>query len=650
MAQSNTRLQSHQASNIERQASPLFEHPSPKGQSPSWTNDPFEADVWTSNNPNPGNGGTESISFASLPDKHRLIAKQFLWAVNQTAEHGRRRARSSGTANSVMGMMRHLVVFMERHGIDSLGALTMKDVDAVHLDYCGLCNGGKAKTSNSAKRYLGFLSQLHQLGPARSALIDDGLSFDPSSFSPAIGRSRALRPAHSTPDLAEETAQRLLDLAIDWIEIKSEHATWIIRQSTLLARAKSNVKAAAYHQNAALRIVRQHVAGNPGFVERIQLARAELGGDLIRYLDQRKPVPKPGITDLELELLSLGIIARQLQVITQGFCYVICAGFNGWRSNEILSIEAGSIKSTPAGHVVGTKIRKTALNPQTFIERPIPPIVAKAISVLEKINATPIWLPRQENTEAEADESDTGTPVFKSGRGNLLKTNDINTALSAAWALFSGDDQKITTHQFRRFFAQFYLRRYQGGLDAIRRHFRHVSRDMVWAYAKDALNAEYLAKEKKVLAGEIAKSVVFSSGYTSTQAASELVSLRVKAKTLSVEDAAAYINKRIEDAFTSVHAMEWGYCLLQHGDQGAACEGQLGPIEDRSEPKTCGRCKFLCTGPENVPFWQHTALLHQEIAKHPKATKIMKSESEKILSTAGRILSRHNSNTSGDQE
>lgn len=214
----------------------------------------------------------------------------------------------------------------------------------------------------------------------------------------------------------------------------------------------------------------------------------------------------------------------------------------------------------------------------------------------------------------------------------------MSNRISAAWREFSDKDECIATHQFRRFFALFYLRRHQGNLDAIHRHFRHVSRDMVWAYVKDGLKAQYMAKEKKQLAGEIVHGVVFGKAYSSIAVGKELKealpSLKFLGKTLSIEDAAAYITKQIDSAYVDLHAMEWGYCMLQRGQSGAACEGRSSPIEARAEPGTCGRCKFLCTGQENVAFWQQTALLHQQVVEHPKSTAIMRAESERLLTIA----------------
>jgi hypothetical protein len=222
---------------------------------------------------------------------------------------------------------------------------------------------------------------------------------------------------------------------------------------------------------------------------------------------------------------------------------------------------------------------------------------------------------------------------------------EISLSIEEIVALLLGRSEKINSHQFRKFFAYFFLRRHCGNLDALRRHFRHVSREMIWAYAKDALGARHLAEEKKDLAAEIANAVVFDGGYRSTGVARHLrevkESLLLGAKVLSAEDAATYIETRIKQDFVEVHPMEWGYCLYQRGETGAACEAKVGPIEARAEPGVCGRCKFLCTGAENVDFWRHSGLLHQQLVDHPRSTKIMREESQKYVSVAASIVNRH---------
>ncbi|PUE60296.1 hypothetical protein B9Z44_12375 [Limnohabitans curvus] len=610
-----------------------IEFPAPRlnaRTSPSWTNDAFDADAWRANDANPSQGRAGVITFSTIPYNFRTACKEFLSAMDQGVDAGYRRVRSSGTAVLLAGFLRHLATHLESKGVHSFLAAIAADVEEAQLRHSGLLDGAPV-TSSHARRFLATLGHLHRLGPAGSGTISDGLSFDPSQRAVNIGLSRNLKPTGSTPMLSEDTARLLLTMAVDWVENKFEATKWILAAHDLYSQAEGN------NLSKARRFMRE----NPGFEASLNQARTTFGGPLVGLLPRRltPSIEERGITDIELDLLWLGQVARSVQLAFQGFCYVVCAGFNGWRASEIMSIEWDSLSETPSGHVLTTKIRKTAANPRQSISRPVPPIVALAVKRLSELNARAAWPTTRRDRDVE------GGSIFRTSVGGLTNSLSINDSLSASWTHFTGDEQRITTHQFRRFFAYFFLRRHQGNLDAVRRHFRHVSRDMVWAYAKDALNASYLTLEKQGLAQDIAKSVVFGEGHVSVGVAQDLKAvcdtLRLGAKVLTVEDAATYIDRQIKKFFLDVQAMEWGYCLLQGGDKGGACEGQVGPIEDRSEPSVCGRCKFFCTGPENEEFWRQSAGLHEEIMAHPKSTRLMKSESERFVATAERILKRH---------
>jgi integrase len=186
-----------------------------------------------------------------------------------------------------------------------------------------------------------------------------------------------------------------------------------------------------------------------------------------------------------------------LKLVMTGMCYVIFAVFNGWRLSEVLSVEDGYVNTVAVGAEIGSKVRKTSLEPDAVVDRPTLPIVVKAASVPSGMNGRHF--------------SDVEKLLFRNDLGRPATYIAIESALSAA--LREVDiEQEITTHQFRRFFVYFYLRRFKGNLDALRRHFRHISRHMIWAYAKNSSNAKYLAKEEKRLAMEIVDGIVHGRG------------------------------------------------------------------------------------------------------------------------------------------
>ena len=596
---------------------------------PAWTEDRFESDVWRVKDPSPAET-RKTISFERIPTRFRIACKQLVSALHRGLL-GIRMPTNAGGAPKFVGGLVHFTQFLDARGIASFAAASEKDVEEALLDFAGALRG-ESVTSGHARQYLATLSKVHRAGPKGLRAVPDGLSFDPCASAINIGRSSRLNHCKSTAELPEELARPLLNMAIDWISNKASAVQWILHANNALSPK--------FRGKDRLTVIREHLREHPGFAEGLAAARETMGGPLTSLLTEKRQRAAPaGATESELDLFWLPELAKRAQMVFQGFAYVVCAGFNGWRVSEILSIEKGWLRETPSGHTLATKVRKTGANPSQPIDRPVPAIVALAINALAEISARPT-LPTPKAGRAESGER-----IFRSCAGGPISGHWINDSVSAAWQRFSGRPERIKSHQFRRFFAYFFLRRHSGNIDAVRRHFRHVSSEMVWAYTKDALNAAYLASEKKELAQEIASSVISGGGHVSAVVGAELRAVRdtllLGAKVLSVEDAAAYIDRRIKADFAEIHPMEWGYCLLQRGDSGAACEGQVGPIEDRSEPGVCGRCKFLCTGPESVPFWEHAAQLHAEIAASPLATQIMRAQSERFAASAQRILVRH---------
>lgn len=309
-----------------------------------------------------------------------------------------------------------------------------------------------------------------------------------------------------------------------------------------------------------------------------------------------------------------------------GMCYVVVGVFNGWRVSEILSVEEGFLREMAAGFELGSKVRKTGANVDAVAYRPVPPIVAQAVRLLAALNARHFT-----GGERRLFRNRVGTP---SDRHNI--NNNVHDACKAA-----GVVEEIDTHQWRRFFAYFYLRRFKGSVDALRRHFRHVSRNMIWAYTQDAANAAYLAKEEAALAREIAEGIVLGEGYRSRHVAQD-VRAQYNALNLPLKEAERWLRGRIDElSLRSVYPTPWGYCLFQRGGAGAACEAKDGPVMSRAEPLACGGCKFLASGDENVEFWQSTALLHQEIVATEHHVPLLKDASQRMLRICRAILARH---------
>lgn len=609
-------------------------------RAPKWSSSRFEDAFWADGQGNPARGRQEKLNFEKLPERWRGYAKRWLCALDQVVEHGRKEADSFGTAALLFTGLGHFLVEVDKLGVDSLSALTEDQVHAIFLAYAAT---GVGRLTLS--RYLTVLFRSHRWGASGLRVLDDGLSFDPSKDPFLQGKAKQAAETEKTPALPEEVAHKLLAMAVDWVENRREDVLFVVEMAKLSERAKS-AKVAPGKKLKMLTVVqaRKALEANPELSERLRTLPTRLGFEPRSLILEGHQHLQAGAEGVVADFMKIGLIAKKMQQLYQGCAYIVCAGFNGWRSSEVFSVEPDGLRQTPAGYLLGSKIIKTAANRGDAVARPVPEIVAKAVKGLAEVNAAMDGLyPRKNGRQ--------GSGLFRSTTGGPIDIGSLMEDINYAWTFFQGSNIGLRSHQFRRFFAHFFLRRFKGKADAVRWHFRHVSKEMIWSYAKDAMNAKQLAESKKELAAEIVNGIVFGNDYASVAVAKELREaremLRLGARVLTVEEAASFISAQIEKKFVDVHAMEWGYCLFQNGEKGAACEAKAGPVEARSEPATCGRCKFLCTGNESLAFWQQAALLHQEIAGHPKTTKIMRAESERFLATAEGVLSRHAQNKGG---
>lgn len=592
----------------------------------SWTDSLFHAPGWYARTPNPGVGATEGVRFDTLPAAYRWTGRIYLWALDHVDTVGvTRRAKSAGSARLSLSYVRRLTT-----ELDAIGIRTLKDVPPAVLlyifrSYCDL-ESAKPKTRSRAERFAQVLQSLYQLGPTRDCWLPDGLAFDPDPLVSGIVRQGGLRPIVGHGAIEDDDGHELGNLAIRYVEDLASPIFMIIGVWRVV-RAVRKTRTPFYARKAIDELFQRR----PDLLEKLKTARTAFDAPLWHIVRSRADRQYAHIDadDLMRDCLNLGLIARELREGLQAMCYVVCAIFNGWRVSEILSTDDRAVKAFAAGFTLETRLRKGTLDPTAEVARPVPPIVAKAMKVLAELNL--------------AYFGDHAGRQFRSDSGGQATCQAINRGINEVHRFHKGvEAPRITTHQFRGFFAEFYLRRFKGNLDALRRHFRHVSRDALWAYVRDAGGARYLAKAKRALAIEISKSIVFGDEYKSRGVGARHRSrLQYLARTMSLEDAEREIKRNIEEDMAEVHPMPWGYCLFQKGQVGAVCEAKDGPIEARSEPGTCGRCQFLATGPENIVFWQGTYLVHQEVVESPLSVPILKQTSAQMVEVATEILLRH---------
>ncbi|WP_065426115.1 hypothetical protein [Pseudomonas putida] len=183
-------------------------------------------------------------------------------------------------------------------------------------------------------------------------------------------------------------------------------------------------------------------------------------------------------------------------------CYIIIAGTSGCRNHELANLQNGSHHKTEGDdgeiyHWMRTVSEKTYTGPSDWM---VPPIAVRAIRIMER------WAePYQKKIAIEIAARRKANPrdpeialAAKHAKALFLATNKSggvegcrslgnsgwNTRLQE-FVESAGLNWEITTHQFRRKFANYAAHSKFGDLRYLKEHFKHWSMDMTLLYAMD---------------------------------------------------------------------------------------------------------------------------------------------------------------------
>lgn len=600
---------------------------------PKCFNSNFEDNKWVSINYNKSRG-IESLNFDSIPKNWIEFLKTILCVLEQIPKYGQQHIKSFGSYQNYFSNFKHFFNYLELKKIYSLKEVTENDLREILMVY------SENKTKTKINTYLHNIQQLYEFGPNSYKILNDGLVFNPKIDYFLIGTVKNGKENGETEILDEELARTLISDSIDWVINKKEDIKNLIELSEILKIKKEEITEKnnrSRHKSITHVQARKALMDSISGYDKIISVRKNFGKDLISFLEKGHQNSVIGIPPEIVDFMKILLIYKRLFSMYQAAVYVVCAAFTGWRASELFSIKLENLKETAEGFQLGTLLIKTTSNKEELIYRPIPEIVAQSIRNLYEINQLADGLIENKMVKKDVDKSF----LFKTSLGNPTDLKSINEDLKTFGKYIIDEKFSISTHQFRRFFAHFYVRRYKGTADAVRWHFRHISKDMILHYTSQALNAKQLAASKKELANDIANQILNNGDYKALSIENRLSDIKLEAKVLAIDEAGKYIQNKIEEELVDLHAMEWGYCVFQKNNKGAACEAKTGPIESRSEPSTCGRCKFLCTGKENIEFWQQSVLLHQDITQNKFVTPLMKKESDKMITIGINILNKH---------
>jgi hypothetical protein len=356
-----------------------------------WTDSAFQDDVWRARTRNPANDGPYTFDFATIPAARRETAKWLLWGLEHHDDLGMgRRMRAAGSFIRVFKAARHFFRYAEaRLGPHAKLAAIPDDIvhDAV-VAFAAL-DTDAPRVRPYVEAYVKTLDALWSLGPAGVGILPDGLSFKASdavagTLRHGIG-GQTLAEVSSTVELPEDVARALLNRAIDALG-ETKDALLAIREiATSMYEEAPHTRPGA--QNAA-RDRQRYFRKRPDVAARLHQAISRLPFAAHALVRERTDYHRlAGSDDVRQSLFyqrQIDLLQDSLETHVTAACYIVIAGFTGFRVSEILSLEKGWLEQLGGRLMLSTRILKTSIPIDgTVVARLVPEIVRDAHNVLE---------------------------------------------------------------------------------------------------------------------------------------------------------------------------------------------------------------------------------------------------------------------------
>lgn len=590
---------------------------------PVWTDSRFMDPYWEARTATPAARYRTRIYFHRIGEQWRVFARLFLvlagFSVNSRRNH--RPVRSPARFLAMFRELIWLTNFMARENVSCMAEFSAHSLTKALREWVASTARADRKTKSHTALFgmVVTLQRLHELGPSHLGLLPDGLVLNPTEFaSPAILGVR-LEPKRPTPAIPEAIAHRLWQSANTWLE----EVAPVVLAALPVASADERLTRGG---SKAFSNRRRALLAQAGYRRRV----SALVKPLRFSLGSAMRAPAHERTNVEWLLRCPREALETLWNLSLTAAYIVMATLSGFRVSELLSVACGGLVKRASGWSVQSTVFKTSSRTDgTLTERPVPEGFAEAHGVLRSY--------------ARAREGDGPTdPLFVTWRGNVPTDFRVNRWVNK-FAKLHGIEWRMTTHQFRKFFALFYVRRFRGPIDALRWHFRHVSMAMIEAYIKDAINARYLAEAEAEVAEEILSSIIHGDhAYAFPPPVSRYAGMqeRYRALNLPLEEAEAVIRKAEAIPGARVTAMEWGYCLHSAPCTAlAACRSVSGlPDRELAGPTECFGCPLLVVGRENTERIRRSLVFHQDVLESPMVAPRAKKLSAELVERINVVL------------
>lgn len=458
--------------------------------------------------------------------------------------------------------------------------------------------------------------------------LADGFSCHPWAGEPMTSRVAMARASHhqaTTEALPDAVARDLVQRAIQCLDVSD---------TLLAARASIAAVREAAHTRGLLR----------------SATDKQCAAEARRY----------GYTDLSS-------LAREVTLLRTA-CFIVIGFFSGIRDSEILSLEVGCLVrdadayGEPMLWLHGTLYKTVDSIKGRAVRWLVPPVVERAVNVLERLTGSLRERLRDEKTQLAAQLR--GNTLDSTLRLALLQRQttlqDHSRRLFLGWSTKTktieplsnrsfnrnlknfvsrfaihdenGEPWNLHAHQFRRTFARFVAKHALGDLHYLRHHFKHWSLDMTAYYADAAMDhdlltdvahyrdelqqtlfAQWLEADQRLAGGAAARFEVFRQ------------TLCITAK-----NKAALIHEIVDDAYIRGTGHSW--CLSTAGQAyGSLC---------LFEKTLCIDCPNAIIDERHIGVWREIERQQIEVLACADLGAGGRQRAERFLAGARAVLSR----------
>jgi hypothetical protein len=536
----------------------------------------YADDIWwlTGVPTNVGKCSTK-VEFQRIPSAFRAVVREMLYRLKTHGRDGRKPCGPRSLITDFKGI-RSFLTHVADQGIDNLTAITPMTC-ATYVQACKALRSGVGRSPESAgttlaasslNRRLVAVEMIHEL----SQYTDTPMPQHPWRDTSADGLSNYGRvrrtEGNSTPLIPDDIFTALFQRA--WSIVQSAGAVLDIRDEL-----DELVASRTGHSSGYLKVLKGQAMKRLGWK----------GG---------------GVT----------LAASLIEIRTA--CYVVVASLSGCRNHELMFVGTRCYHTTEdnSGQRYWWMRSRSTKTDEGKAEWMVPEAAVTALKVMDRW-AAPYQARLREQIEAyrEADPNDVriaeaeehldaifvGVDKLNNSQVRTLPLSQMN-ALLKTFCKSCGLDWRVSSHQFRRKFANYAAHSRFGDLRYLREHFKHWSMDMTIGYAMNESQEMALYLEIEDELSEIKQQVVttwvdkerpLAGGYGSS-----LVDWRGREENITLFKTRALMVRSIAES-TAIRSNGHAWCTADDN----VCAG------NDVDPTRCGGCSSGVIGQQHAPIY-----------------------------------------------